>query len=220
MCAGGNRRFAESAIAHGWGYGCRLPGTPYAPVYFADQDWKKPDRAKYIAALEKYQPQMATVLDLEREEQFNEVMVWANEVARIVKQVIIIPKCFGIIDRIPERIGGADVVLGYSVPTSHGGTSVPLWEFGRRPVHLLGGSPQKQMELACYLNVVSADGNMACKMATSRAAFWRRKKGLKGHWVCLREIGRGDEHDAPYAAFGLSMRNIMAAWKERLTGYC
>lgn len=204
MCAGGNQRFAESAIAHGWEYGCRLPGTPYAPIYFADQDWRKPERAKYIAALKKHRPCVATVLDLERAEQFDEVMTWAEDVARIVQTVIIIPKAFGIIDAIPERIGGADVVLGYSVPTSHGGTAVPLWEFSRRPVHLLGGSPQKQMELAMYLNVVSADGNMASKMASRYCKFYRG-----GRWEQLSGYGK----DAPYAAFDVSMKNIMDAWQ-------
>jgi hypothetical protein len=182
-------------------------------VFFADQDWRHPDRRRYIAALEEHRPVMATVLDLEREDQFDEVLAWAEDAARIVQTVVIIPKCFGIIDHIPKCIGTAQVVLGYSVPTKHGGTAVPIWEFGRRPVHLLGGSPQKQMELAMYLNVVSADGNMASKMATTRASFWRRAKGLKGHWVTLREIGRGDEHDAPYTAFEMSMRNIMEEWK-------
>jgi len=212
MCGGGTPRFAASAVERGWKYGARLPGTPYAPVYFADQDWRKPDRARYIAALEEHRPEVATVLDLEHPAQFDEVMTWAEDASRIVRTVVIIPKVLGMIDIIPEIIGSANVVLGYSVPTKHGGTIVPLWEFGRRPVHLLGGSPQKQMELALYLNVVSADGNMAIKMS-HRACFWRKKKGLRGHWVQLGEIGRGDEKDAPYKAFDLSMGNIKEAWE-------
>lgn len=36
--------------------------------------------------------------------------------------------------------------------------TMPAWEFGRRPVHLLGGSPHAQMEMRHYMNVVSADG--------------------------------------------------------------
>jgi hypothetical protein len=210
MCAG-NSKWGEIAVQHGWLYGCRLPAEkPTQTLYFADQDWKKPDRARYIASLKKYQPQMATVLDLEREEQFDEVMGWAEDATRIAQTVIIIPKVYGIIDDIPERVGGAQIVLGMPAG-KHSGQAPPLWEFGRRPVHLLGGSPQKQMELACYLNVVSADGNMACKMATRFCKFWTPHK-----WVQLKGYGK----DAPYAAFGLSMKNIMAAWKERLTGYC
>ena len=213
MCAGGNRRHAESAIRHGWLYGLRLPGTAYAPVSFADQNWRKPDRVRYMAALAQYRPAIATVLDLETEGQYQTVMEWAEEAAQYVQTVVIIPKVCGIIDRIPARIGGTDVVLGYSVPTTHGGTDVPLWEFRRRPVHLLGGSPHRQMMLSQYLNVVSADGNMASKMANS-GRFWRREKGIKGHWVSLGEIGRKDEHDAPYTAFALSMEHIMTAWRD------
>jgi hypothetical protein len=214
MCAGKNRRFAESAIRNGWFYGSQLPATVYAPIVFADQDWKKPDRTRYMSALAQYRPHIATVLDLEHEHQLETVLSWAEDAAQYVQRVVIIPKAFGIIDRIPFQIGNADVVLGYSVPTRFSGTEVPIWEFGQRPVHLLGGSPQKQMTLYRYLNVVSADGNMASKMATTRGAFWRREKGKKGHWINLREIGRGDEHDAPYTAFDLSMQNIMAAWQQ------
>jgi hypothetical protein len=54
---------------------------------------------------------------------------------------------------------------------------------------------------------------MPSKMATSRAAFWRKEKGLKGHWVQLKEIGRANEYDAPYTAFDLSMKNIMEEWE-------
>jgi hypothetical protein len=212
MCAGGNRRFAESATRHGWLYGLRLPGTAYAPVSFADQDWRTPNRTRYMTALAAHRPAMATVLDLERADQLSAVLEWAAEAAQYVQTVIIIPKVCGLIDDIPETINGASVVLGYSVPTTHGGTDVPLWEFGRRPVHLLGGSPHRQMMLTRYLNVVSADGNMAAKLA-NRGQFWRYQKGVKGHWVNLREIGRGDKHDAPYTAFDLSMANIMQTWK-------
>jgi hypothetical protein len=214
MCAGKNARFAAAALAHGWHYGAQLPCTTYAPVWFADQDWKKPGRTRYMSALAQHRPHSATVLDLEHEHQLGEVLSWAEEAAQYVQRVVIIPKAFGIIDRIPGQIGNADVVLGYSVPTRFGGTEVPIWEFGQRPVHLLGGSPQKQMTLYRYLNVVSADGNMSSKMATTWGSFWRREKGSKGHWVNLREIGRGDEHDAPYTAFELSMQNIMQEWRQ------
>ena len=50
-CADGNPTFAALAVAAGWRYGARLPGTVYQPVHFADQDWRNPDRARYMAAL-------------------------------------------------------------------------------------------------------------------------------------------------------------------------
>jgi hypothetical protein len=214
MCAGKNPRFAASAMAHGWVYGAQLPGTVYGSLSFADQNWRTPRKDAYLAALAVHRPALATVLDWEHPAQYDEIMQWAAECAALVDVVIIIPKVPGTLDAIPQTIGAASVRLGYSVPTSHGGTQVPVWEFGTRPVHLLGGSPHKQMDLCHYLNVVSADGNMASKMA-HRATFWRKRKGQKGHWVNLHEIGRGDEHDAPYTAFDLSMQHIMAAWHEQ-----
>lgn len=165
-------------------------------------------------ALREHKPKMATVLDLERDEQLGEVLSWAEEAAAVVEQVVVIPKAMGVIDAIPATIGGAAVVLGYSVPTSYGGTEVPVWEFGDRPVHLLGGSPHAQMDVAGYLNVVSCDGNMAHQQA-HRCRFWSRKKGPKGHWWQLSEVSdyRGDGSNLE--AFRLSCVEIREAWDRR-----
>ena len=222
-CASGNKRFAQIATDAGFLYGAQLPGTVYtevAPLWFADQNWKKPNLDLYMVHLEKNRPTQATVLDLEREEQFDEVMDWAEEITQYVKRVVIIPKVFGIIPRIPKTINGADVILGYSVPTRYAGTEVPVWEFKRRPVHLLGGSPQSQMKLMQYLNVVSADGNYAMKMATRHCQFWEQgtaRYALNRWWPTLRESNGGvnwDGEDAPHEAFRRSCENIMKSWRK------
>lgn len=216
-CAGGNARFAEIALLYGFRYGAQIPNYKiYADLWFADQDWKRPDRAAYIAALAQHKPTMATVLDWERDDQLAEVLGWAEEAAQHTERVLIIPKVIGGIDRIPRRIGGKDVVLAFSVPTTHGGTQVPIWEFAGWPIHLLGGSPQAQMHYAAHLNaiaeVVSTDGNMSNKMA-HYCRFWRARPGPKGHWVQLAEVGDGDwGKDANAEAFRRSCENIAAAW--------
>ncbi len=204
-CADGNRRFAEIAIAHGFRYGARLParGLPFAP-WFADQDWKKPDRRRYMAELEKHSPHMATVLDLERTEQLSEVLDWAEEAAQYVQVVLIIPKIFGIIESLPRRIGSAEVRLAYSVPTRYGGTDVPIWEFAGWPIHLLGGSPHSALRLRNYLDVHSADGNYHNLLATRFAKYWQDGKERQIHPPRL---------DAMYDAFERSCVNIMAAWR-------
>lgn len=213
-CADGNPAFARVAVESGWLYGARLPATVYQRVYFADQDWRRPDRGKYMAALAEHRPDVATVLDWERAEQEGEVMAWAEEASRHVRAVVVIPKVPGTVPLIPERVGGAEVVLGYSVPTSYGGSPVPLWEFGRRPVHLLGGSPQRQIELAAYLNVVSADGNMAHQQA-HRCRFWSPTRAYKGRWVQLRDAGDERAEGANLEAFRRSCVAIRAAWQRR-----
>lgn len=202
-CANGNKRFAQIAIDAGFLYGAQLPGTIYHGIHFADQNWKRPDRARYMTALAEYRPHMASVLDLEHEAQLPEVLEWAEEAAQFVRVVMIIPKVFGIIPRLPWRIGGADVRLGYSVPTKHGGTEVPVWEFFGWPVHLLGGSPHRQMAIRKYLDVRSVDGNMPQKIALNYSKYWSG-----GKW-------RDDVPqmaDAPYEAFARSCQNIYAAW--------
>jgi hypothetical protein len=211
----------EIAVAHGFQPGARLPDTVYCtPLYFADQDWKRPDRARYMAALAQHRPTMATVLDWERPEQLAEVLDWAEEAAQHVARVLIIPKVVDGIDRLPRRVGGADVVLAYSVATKYGGTSVCAWEFAGWPVHLLGGAPHKQMatwrHLAPVADVVSADGNYALRMAVQRCAYWApgNARGVEDrYWPTLREVAtQAWGHDAPYEAFTRSCAAIRAAW--------
>ena len=221
-CAAGNARFAQIAIDTGFLYGAQLPGTTYHPIWFADQNWKKPDRAKYMAALAEHRPHMASVLDLERADQIDEVLSWAEEAAQWVNVVMIIPKAFGIIPFLPRRIGGAAVRLGYSIPSKHGGTQVPVWEFDGWPVHLLGGQPHEQIRLSHHFNTVSIDGNYANKMATRYCQFWtpgNAHYAENRYWPTLKAANDGvrvDGVDLPYEAFRRSCENIMAAWRRIL----
>jgi hypothetical protein len=173
-CADGNLAHSRAAVEAGWLYGVRLPAKGMledVPLFMADQDWRRPDRRKYMGLLERHRPAIATVLDWERPEQYAEVMSWAEEAAaHVTEAVLVVAKVSGGVPDIPACIGGKEVRIAYSVPTSHGGADLGLWEFKGRPLHLLGGSPQRQREVLSYLRteVVSADGNMAKKMATSR----------------------------------------------------
>lgn len=207
-------------IAHaaGWLYGARLPpkGIAPFPLYFADQDWRRPDRTRYMAELQIRRPVLATVLDWETPEQLPEVLSWAEEAAQHVSEaVLLIPKVPGGVPLLPRRVGGKDVWLAYSVPTAYGGSPVPLWELGGWPVHLLGGSPQKQHDCYRYLrgicDVRSADGNMAKKQATSRCLYWTRRTTSHGHW---QPIAREVAEDAPDECIRRSLTNILEAWQD------
>ncbi len=210
-CADGNPAFAQAAVDAGWEYGARLPSTVYQKVYFADQDWKEPDRNAYMKALAEHKPSLATVVDWEPGREWSEVWSWCMEASEHCEVVVIIPKIAGTVTTIPEEANGKEVRLAYSVPTSYGGSAVPLWEFGKRPIHLLGGSPQKQMSIARYVNVVSADGNMA-HLQAHKCRFWSPDKSTKGHWVQLGETGDQRTTGANLAAFRLSLCNIRHAW--------
>lgn len=218
FCSDGNPAYARAAVAAGWLYGARLPRwfDPSLPLHFADQDWKNPDREAYMAALARHRPEVATVLDLEAPDQLGAVLSWAGEAARHVRRVVIIPKYSGAVDSLPRSVGGAEVVLGYSVPTSYGGTEVPLWEFAGWPVHLLGGSPQAQRRLSRYLHIVSLDGNMAAQQAR-RCRFWSRKSGPKGHWTQLKETGDASSGDgADLRTFRRSLEAVRGMWEGEL----
>jgi hypothetical protein len=217
-CASGNARFARIAIDAGYHYGAQMPGTVYFWPYFVDNDWKRPNRERYMAALAEHRPYMASVLDLEQESRLDEVLAWAEEAAQWVEVVMIIPKVFCIVPRIPRVIGGKPVRLGYSVPTRFGGTELPVWEFAGWPVHLLGGSPHRQMAIAQYMDVRSADGNYSQKMALEYSQFWTAGTATYAknrYWPRLDEAGERVDGDAPYAAFERSCHNIMAAWRRQ-----
>lgn len=219
FCASGNERFAQIALYHNFSYGAQLPHTVHVDPVFVDQQWERPQRTQYMRALAKYRPARATVLDLEHEEQLDEVLDWADEASQfVVKEVIIIPKVMGIIERLPRTVRGKPIVLGYSVPTRYSATSLPVWQFYGWPVHLLGGSPQRQVELSHYLDVVSTDGNYHLKMATKYNQFFAAggtmRHAANRWWPQLQESVYGYvKHDAPYFAFELSCMNIQAYWQ-------
>ncbi|MDX2140289.1 MAG: DUF6610 family protein [Chloroflexota bacterium] len=215
FCAGDNRRWAQIAIDKGIKYGSQLPNRVHFAIEFADQNWQNPQFDAYMSALEQHRPHMATVLDWERYEQFEDVMNWAEEAARFVEIVVIIPKLHNVMRMIPLRVGKADVRIG--VPCGPYSWQRPaIWEYERRECHLLGGSPQQQMKDARYLNAASVDCSQIASMARRFCSFWspHRVFGAKRRWwVQLSEIGRGDVEDAPYVAFEMSCQTTLQAWQ-------
>lgn len=218
FCAAGNKYYAEIALRYGFKYGARLitPRTSvYYPPYFTDQKWDTPNRSAYMKALDKHRPALASVLDLEREDQFDEVLSWANEAAQYVSEaVIIIPKYNGAIARLPRTIQGTPVRLGYSVPTGHGATYVPIEEFQSWPVHLLGGNPDTQYELAPCFDTQSADCNMHMGHAGRNMFFSNTRTRAKNRdWPLLKESVFGYvKEETNRLAFTLSCMNIRALW--------
>jgi hypothetical protein len=140
-------------------------------VVFVDNEWKGYEHDVHLAAIEKHRPKYATVLDLLTRTQceamglpyktFDEIMRYAEDVQQYAENVIVIPKYDCIAD-IPK-----EYMLGYSVPSSYGGTPLAFDRFKGRRTHLLGGSPRKQFELWCAYpdEVVSIDTNYIHKVS-------------------------------------------------------
>lgn len=146
-------------------------------VAFIDNDYFKYDHAKHLAAVRELRPKYATVRDLMSKAQCQEagieyfdlrqVLDWAEELAQYAENVIVIPK-YDCLDKIPDKF-----VLGYSVPTSHGGTPLQVSAFKGRRVHLLGGSWKAQLAHMAELgdDVVSVDNNQVELMASKWGQF-------------------------------------------------
>lgn len=224
-CGVGNEKLDSLAVNVGIHYGMQFPARsmPRFPVYFADQNWKNPNREKYINWIAEYKPKIATVLDLERKNQFDEVISWADSVSRHVDKIVIIPKVSGIIQRIPREINGKEIILGYSIPTSHGGTDVLVEEFSGWRTHLLGGNPQKQLDMydrmkLLGIEVYSVDCNYISMKATNFCSVWTRKLIRNRQWMDLQDIIGRKVEDGVYTAFALSCASFVFAWHEKLNG--
>lgn len=206
-CAGASRRFSEIALAAGFAYGCRSDHKPNHAVTFADLNWKRPDLDRHAAFVSEHTPGFAVAPDVLDLDQLPATLRYAERLARHAERVIVVPKAAGTMQRLPREPW---LVVGYSVPTQYGGSEVLMAEMSGWPVHLLGGSPVRQLPLRHYLDVVSVDGN-----AATRAAEWGTVfDGRRCRWVsgdAAKGLVPGGP-DLPYRAFEHSCREIVRAW--------
>ena len=213
-CAGANASLMRIAHEAAYLLGIRSDRSDYGfPIGFVDIDYKKPDFALHLEIVKKHAPKYATVPDLSERE------VSESDIERAVKQarqlqaycetVLVVPKMPGQIALLPS-----DIAIGYSVPTSYGDAQYPLWELAGRRVHLLGGSPHEQMDLYPYIMaagaVISADGNMAQKVAIRFAKYWQHRQ-----WLEHPLRGRGIK-DLYLDRWKRSCRNIQRSWESEV----
>lgn len=168
--SGGGNALCCVAAQMGFGYGFNsgsFKACPYHAtmegheVLFIDNDYKQYDHAKHLDVVAQFNPKYATVLDIERVQDIDKILRFAEDIAKFTENVIVIPKV-DCIAEIPEQH-----MLGYAVPTSYGGTDLHPSAFGNRHVHLLGGSwsQQRDLLLGSGMNIVSLDFNHAHKLA-------------------------------------------------------
>lgn len=213
-CSNGNYTLQKISMNCGFKFGLKLPYRKILdePLYFADQDWKSPNRYKYMSYVHKYQPRVATVLDLEHRNQLSEVLSWTEEISLIVESIVIIPKCTGVIGKLPKIVNGKKIILGYSVPTKYGSTSLHPKFFDGWDVHLLGGSPEKQISYKSQMNVVSIDCNYHSMKANKFGEYWTAKIDDKRWWRKLD--GQYSHSERSTKAFEISCNNIFNHWNQ------
>lgn len=132
---------------------------------FVDNEYTEYDHAAHVMMVKEHRPKYCTVRDVMTEEQclnagidfypLEQILDFAEELSAYAENVILIPK-FDCLARIPEKF-----MVGYSVPTSHGSTPLPVDAFKGRRVHLLGGSWKEQLAYMAALgdDVKSVDNN-------------------------------------------------------------
>lgn len=194
------------AVRFGW-----LPGARYTnlrdirgftEVGLIDIDWQDYSFPRHLAAVRSVRPLLTVARDIESVSDLPRVLDQAHELARFARFVIIVPKDPRLADGLKQRIPGR-FVLGYSVPTRHGRTPIPLHCFEGRPVHLLGGRPDVQLKIAQKLRVHSVDVNRFTLDATYGDYFdgtALRPHPVGGYRRCVRD----------------SIRNITKRWRQRL----
>lgn len=207
------------AVASGWSYGfrssddlclfARKQGRHY-PI-FIDNNFHEYDHLKHLKVIKKYKPKYCTVRDMMTREQCLEagisyyspeqILAWAYELKEYAHHVMIIPKH----EKYLKFIDPKNFMIGYSVPSSYGGTPIPITEFGDWRIHLLGGSINRQIAYWAEMpdNVVSLDNN-SLHLASCKGTFWT----MPGNMYSLKDLAiRGEKYTAKELGF-TSMVNV------------
>ncbi|MFC3881295.1 DUF6610 family protein [Algoriphagus namhaensis] len=156
-----SKKVLDIASKNGWSVGARYTNLrdikTFKNIAFIDIDWKNYNFKKHLATVKEIRPTMTVARDIENIDDLKSILEEAQILEQYCEYVIVVPKAIELvnqIDMIPERY-----ILGYSVPSKYGKTEIPPESFGNRKVHLLGGRPDVQRNLATIMNVVSADCN-------------------------------------------------------------
>ena len=197
-----NKKTINIALKFGW-----LPGARYTNLRdvrdfdelgFLDIDWKNYDFRNHLEAVKATRPIMTVAKDIENRNELQRVLEEANTLSLYSKMVVVVPKdpalASDMEDLIPKHF-----IFGYSVPSRYGGTKIPPKYF-KRPVHLLGGRPDAQRQLADKMNVISFD----CNRFTLDAVYGDFFDG---------EIFRPHPKGGYYRCLHDSVKNITALWK-------
>ena len=210
------------AVQAGWGYGIQSKSFSLCAntellsgrhkVMFIDNDYFDYDHDRHRDVVRELKPKYCTVMDIMTAGQceaegidyieLEQILDWAEELNQYAENVIVIPK-YDCLDKIPDHF-----VLGYSIPTSHGGTLLEAELFRGRRVHLLGGSWRRQLDFLSFLgdDIVSLDNNYLGRIATQFGQF----SDENGFTRSLTDAGHPTLSNPRYAALALSFGAIGA----------
>lgn len=197
-----SKKVSSIALEYGWFPGARYTNMrdvrDFEEIGLVDINWKQYDFEKHLNAVSMLKPLFTVARDIEDIHELDDILYQADKLLQHSTFVIIVPKDTRLIDI--DTIIPPQYLLGYSVPTRYGGTEIPKESF-KRPVHLLGGRPDVQRNLANFMPVVSFD----CNRFTLDASFGDYFDGSKfrphptgGYENCIRD----------------SIKNITSIWDD------
>jgi hypothetical protein len=204
-----SRRVLKLAAKFGWKPGARYTNLrdvrDFRQLGLLDINWRRYSFLHHCQAAELSRPQLTVARDIVRASQLSQVLREADALMKWCQRVVVVPKTRTLAKDLARRIPN-HFILGFSVPTLYGATSIAPDHFEDRPVHLLGGRPDIQLSLAKMLNVVSLD----CNRFTLDAAYGDYFDGERfrphpsgGYDRCIRD----------------SLKNINRLWRKYDSGF-
>lgn len=157
------RKVVSLGVQHGWRPGARYTNlrdvrhVTFSGAGFLDIHWRQYSFSQHLEAAKRTRPFLTVARDILSKRDLADILREAEELKRHARHVIVVPKD-GCLSGKLNKLIPSEYILGYSVPTRYGGTCLQPQEFDR-PVHLLGGRPDVQRELAHHMPVVSLDCN-------------------------------------------------------------
>lgn len=212
FCGDGGGKWRDAARECVWLVGSQPKSMNITGLDFTDLDFKNMDKMGYLDRycdfIAKQQPRFAVLPDILTRAHIETCLEVGERVAHHVGTLIVVPKVSGICESIPLFIRNTPVVLG--LPCSRYGSKtnrVCLWELShwKHGVHLLGGSPIKQLQLRDYLPITSLD----CRQHMNVAVWGHYFKDGRYH----RDATYTPKHDRIVELFKTSCRNIMKVWR-------
>lgn len=183
-------KFEAPAIARqsGMAYGTRHDMTPCDWPFMVDIKWDDYDWQDYMHKICSWHPVQAMCADYEHPSQRRELYRQIRDLrAAGVLRVKVCPKFNGATEHVPSWC-----ICAFSVPSGYAGFIPPDAEFAGRRWHLLGGTPQKQVDWITKIaghggRVISIDGNSHETAAKRGSSFdgsrWVRKPTEKADYI-------------------------------------
>jgi len=166
-------------------------GVEFVDFPFTDPNATVDDHVRRVRA---ECPRLTVAPDVENDRTLGDAVAVGDELGEYADTVIVVPKdCHPA--EVPDRFRPAVATTAFG-----SGTPWPLWAYGR-PVHILGGSPARQLTIGRHLPVASVDTSWF--VTRCRFGMWDGKSidQTPDNWDFRRRLRE-------------SLDNYAAAWAE------